>query len=75
MIFYLIDAANSGKSTWLSEDTDVFVLLVYREEMECNVQMERWDMTVSAVTLLVTPPAIATWPQAHIHKPKPRSMR
>ena len=46
--FYLIDAANSGKSMIrvLSEDTDEFVLLVgwkYREEMECKVQMERWD--------------------------------
>ena len=51
MIFYLIDAANSGKGTIrvLREDTDVFVLLVcwvYREEMECKVQMERWDMTM-----------------------------
>ena len=32
----------------LSEATDVFVLLVcwvYREEMKCKVQTERWDMT------------------------------
>ena len=44
-IFYLIDAANSGKIMIhvLTEDTDVFVLLVcwvYQEEMECKVQME-----------------------------------
>ena len=50
-IFYIIDAANSGKSmvSAFSEDTEVFVLLVcwvYREETECKVQMERWDMTV-----------------------------
>ena len=50
-ISYLIDAANSGKSMIrvLSENTDVFVLLVrwvYGEEMECKVQMEQWDMTV-----------------------------
>ena len=43
--------ANSGNSTThiLSEDTDVFVLLVwwvYWEEMECKVQMKRWDMTM-----------------------------
>ena len=50
-IFYLIDVANSDKGTIrvLSEDTDVFVLLVcwvYREEMECKVQMERWDLAM-----------------------------
>ena len=46
VIFYVIDAANSAKNMIrvLSEDTDVFVLLVwwvYREEMECKVQMEQ----------------------------------
>ena len=33
----------------LSDDTDVFVLLVYwtyRAKLECKVQMERWDGTV-----------------------------
>ena len=33
----------------LSDDTDVFVLLVYwvrRKELESKVQMERWDGTV-----------------------------
>ena len=32
----------------LSGDTDVFVLLVYRADLEllCKVQMERWDRTV-----------------------------
>ena len=39
-IFYLIDVANSGKSMIciVTEDTDVFVLLVvwvYQEETEC----------------------------------------
>ena len=50
-IFSLIDAANSGRNMIriLSEDTDVFVVLVccvYREEVECKVQMERCDMTM-----------------------------
>ena len=50
-IFYLTDAANSGKimSPVFSEDTNVFVLLVcwvYREEMEFKVQMEQWDMSM-----------------------------
>ena len=49
MIFYFIDAANSGNKMIrvLSDDTYVFVLLVcwvYREEMECKVHMEWWDM-------------------------------
>ena len=51
MISYVIEAANSGKTVIrvLSDDTDVFVLLVYwvcRKELECKVQMERWDGTV-----------------------------
>ena len=45
-IIYPTDVANSDESTTRvrSEDTDVFVLLVfwvYPEEMECKVQMER----------------------------------
>ena len=51
MISYVLEAANSGKRIIrvLSDDTDVFVLLVYwvyRAELECKVQMERWDGTV-----------------------------
>ena len=46
---YLIDAANSGKIILcvLSEDTDVFVLLVWwvhLGEMECKMQIARWDI-------------------------------
>ena len=51
MISYVIEAAKCGKDIIrvLSDDTDVFVLLVYcvyREEMTSKVQMERWDGTV-----------------------------
>ena len=51
MISYVIKAAKYGKDVIrvLSDDTDVFVLLVYwvyREEMTSKVQMERWDGTV-----------------------------
>ena len=75
LIFYLIDAAHSGKCMIrvLSEDTAVFILLiwwVYREDMECKVQMERWEMSVLSQrvcsSMAYTPSAIATWP----HKAK-----
>ena len=51
MISYVVEAAQCGKDVIrvLSDDTDVFVLLiywVYREEMTSKVQMERWDGTV-----------------------------
>jgi len=51
MISYVLEAANSDKAVIrvLSDDTDVFVLLVYwvyRAQLECKVQMERWDGTV-----------------------------
>ena len=51
MISYVLDAANHGKDVVrvLSDDTDVFILLVYwvyREELQSKVQMERWDGTV-----------------------------
>lgn len=53
MISYLLEAARSGKNVIrvLSDDTDVFVLLVYWVfraglTMSCTVQMERWDGTV-----------------------------
>ena len=52
-ISYVLAAANDGKNAIrvLSDDTDVFVLLVYwtymyRAKLDCKVQMERWDRTV-----------------------------
>ena len=54
MISFVIEAAKCGKDVIrvLSDDTDVFVLLVYwvyREKMTSNVQMERLDGTVLVV--------------------------
>lgn len=51
MISYVLEAARCGKRVIrvLSDDTDVFILLlywVYREQLVCKVQMERWDGTV-----------------------------
>ena len=51
MISYVNEAAKCGNDVMrvLSDDTGVFVLLVYwvyREEMTSKVQMERWDGTV-----------------------------
>ena len=51
IISYVLAAANDGKNAIrvLSDDTDVFVLLVYwtyRAKLDCKVQMERWDGTV-----------------------------
>ena len=51
MVSYILEAANSGKDVIhvLSDDTDVFILLVYwvyREGLQCMVQMEQWDGTV-----------------------------
>ena len=53
MVSYVIKAAKNGKTVIrvLSDDTDVFVLLVfwvYLADLEllCKVQMERWDRTV-----------------------------
>ena len=51
MISYVLEAANCGKKVIrvLSDDTDVLVLLVYwvfRRQLACKVQMERWDGTV-----------------------------
>ena len=47
MISYVPQAANHGKSVIrvLSDDTAVFVLLVYwvrQASLKCKVQMERW---------------------------------
>ena len=51
MVSYVLEAANFGKDVIrvLSDDTDVLILLVYwvyREGLQCKVQMERWDGTV-----------------------------
>ena len=51
MISYVLQAASQGQNVIrvLSDDTDVFVLLVYwvyQAELQCKVQMERWDGTV-----------------------------
>jgi len=69
MMFYLIDVANSDKSMTRvrSEDINVFVLLVcwvYPEELECKVQMDRWDMTtldhIDCSSMASMPSEIAT---------------
>jgi len=51
MISYVHEAANCAKKVIcvLSDDTDMFVLLVYwvfRQQLACKVQMEHWDETV-----------------------------
>ena len=51
MIAYLLQAAESGKSVIriLTDDTDVFVLLVYwvwKMQLHSAVQMERWKWMV-----------------------------
>ena len=51
MVSYVLEAANSGKDVIcvLSDDTDVFILLVYwvhRAGLQCKVEMERWDGTL-----------------------------
>ncbi len=45
MISYVLQAANHGRCVIrvLSDNTDVFVLLVHRVSLQCKVQMERWD--------------------------------
>ena len=51
MISFVLEAAKSGQSVIqiLSDDTDVFILLVYwvyQADLYCKVQMERWDGSV-----------------------------
>lgn len=51
MISYVLEAANNGKGVIrvLSDDSDVFVLLVYwvyKMNKQCKVQMENWNGTV-----------------------------
>ena len=48
MISFVLEEAKPGQSVIrvLSDDTDVFILLVYwvnRAALRCKVQMERWD--------------------------------
>ncbi len=59
MIYYVLEAAYDGKCVicMLSDDTDVFVLLVYwvyREELQCKVQMECWDAKVLDINATCT---------------------
>ena len=54
----VLQAANHGKSVIrvLSDDTDVFVLLVYwvhQASLKCKVQMERWDGIVLTKPVLI----------------------
>ena len=51
MICYFLEASSSGEDVIrvLSDGTDVFVLLVYwvfRAQLRCKVQMERWNGTI-----------------------------
>ena len=51
MISYVLQAASCGQGVIrvLSDDTDVFALLVYwvyRAELQCKLHMERWDRTI-----------------------------
>ena len=52
MVSYVIQAANYGKDVIrmvISDDTDVFVRLVYwvhRAALQCKVQKKRWNGTV-----------------------------
>ncbi len=59
MIYYVLEAAYDGKGMIrvLSDDTDVFIRLVYwvyREELQCKVQMEWWDATVLDINATCT---------------------
>ncbi|KAJ8355865.1 hypothetical protein SKAU_G00186590 [Synaphobranchus kaupii] len=58
LISYMLDAARRGATTVhiLSDDTDVFVLMVYwcwKVGITCHLQMERWDGTVLNINLTV----------------------
>lgn len=51
MVSYVLEAAKKGHRVVrvLSDDTDVFVLLVYwtfKAELNCKVQLQRWDGTL-----------------------------
>ena len=58
LISYMLHAASSGAQTVriLSDDTDVFVLLVYwawKAEVSCHVQMEKWVWSVLNINATV----------------------
>ena len=59
LISYMLKAAAAGADIVriLSEDTDVFVLLVYwckKADVSCAVQMERWNGSVLDINATVT---------------------
>lgn len=59
MVSYVIQAATYGKGVVrvVSDDTDVFVLLVYwvhRAGLQCKVQMERWNGIVQDINATCT---------------------
>ena len=58
MVSYLLEAAKDGKESIrvLSDDTDVFVLLVYwvwKIDLKISVQMEKWDGTILNINATV----------------------
>ncbi len=55
MIYYVLEAAYDGKGVIhvLSDDTDVFVLLVYWVYREV-LEMERWDAIVLDINATCT---------------------
>ncbi len=51
MVSYVLDATRHGKSIVqiVSDDTDVFLLLVYwvyKASIQAKIRMERWDGTI-----------------------------
>ena len=56
---FLLVAAKSGQNVIciLRDDTDVFVLLAYwvnRADLQCKVQVERWDGSVLDINAICT---------------------
>ena len=50
-------SADTGTIRILSEDTDVFILLVYwcwKKGVSCRVQMEKWDGSVLDINATIT---------------------
>ncbi len=89
MVSYVIQAANYGKNVIrvLSDDTDVFVLLmvywVYKAALQCKVQMERCNGTVLDINATCTElgpkslqllgmHALSGWIPPHIYMAKAR---
>ena len=59
MIVYMLQAASFGKDLIriLSDDTDVFVMLVYwvwKMRLHCSVEMERWNGVVVDINATCT---------------------